>query len=105
MRAIDVPVLVLDDPASNAGKLIREECRRAITEDGAGAIVLGCAGMAGLAAVLTHELGVPVIDGVGAAVKFAEALVGLGLKTSRHGDLAAPLPKRYSGIVAHLAPR
>ena len=104
VRAIDVPVLALDDSASNARALLREECRRALAEDGSGAIVLGCAGMAELAASLAHDLQVPVIDGVAAAVKMAEALVGLGLKTSKHGDLAAPLPKRYVGSLAHLAP-
>ena len=39
------------------------------------------------------KLGIPVIDGVAAAVRFAEALVGLGLKTAKHGDLAFPLRK------------
>jgi hypothetical protein len=38
--------------------------------------------MAGLEEAITHELGVPVVDGIGAAVRLAEAVVGLGLKTS-----------------------
>jgi allantoin racemase len=104
VRAIDVPVLGLDDPASHARARLFEECRRALDEDGSGAIVLGCAGMAELAAALSRELDVPVIDGVAAAVKMAEALVGMGLKTSKHGDLAAPLRKPYVGKLAHLAP-
>jgi allantoin racemase len=104
VRAIDVPVLGLDDPASNARARVFEECRRALAEDGSGAIVLGCAGMAELASLLARDLQVPVIDGVAAAVKMAEALVGLGLKTSKHGDLAAPLRKRYVGSLAHLSP-
>ena len=79
------------------GRAVFEECRRALAEDASGAIVLGCAGMAELAASLTRELQVPVIDGVAAAVKIAEALVGLGLKTSKHGDLASPLRKRVCG--------
>jgi allantoin racemase len=104
VRAVDIAVLQLDDPASNARQILFDECRRAIAEDGSGAIVLGCAGMADLAASLSRELGVPVIDGVAAAVKLAEALVGLGLKTSKHGDLAYPLPKLYRGRLADLAP-
>ena len=47
-------------------------------------------------------LGVPVIDGVAAAVKFSEALIGLGLRTSAHGDYARPLPKTYVGWAAPL---
>jgi len=35
-------------------------------------------------------------------VKFAEALVALGLKTSKRGDYARPLPKRYEGWAAAL---
>ena len=38
---------------------------------------------------LEKELGVPVIDGVTAAVKMAEALVDLGKKTSKMGILFA----------------
>lgn len=104
VRAIDLPVLELEDPASNARARITEECRRALAEDGAGAVVLGCAGMADLTRALSREIGAPVIDGVAAAVKLVEALVGLGLGTSKHGDLAWPLVKPYSGALAHLAP-
>lgn len=104
VRATDIAVLDLDDPASGARAVIGAECRRAIAEDGSGAIVLGCAGMADLARDLSGELGVPVIDGVAVAVRFCEALVGLGLRTSKHGDLATPLPKRYTGSLSALAP-
>jgi allantoin racemase len=63
--------------------IILKECERAIAEDKSGAIVLGCAGMADLGRFLEQHLQVPVIDGVAAAVKFAEALVGLGLNNKR----------------------
>jgi len=104
VRATDLPVLELDNPQSNARSLILAECERAITEDGSGAIVLGCAGMAYLTRFLENKLQVPVIDGVAAAVKFAEALVGLGLKTSKRGDLAFPLPKPYAGALERFSP-
>lgn len=104
VRATDIPVLELDNPASNARALILSECERAISEDKSGAIVLGCAGMADLTRFLEDRLQVPVIDGVAAAVKFAEALVGLGLKTSKRGDLAFPLRKPYRGVLASYAP-
>jgi len=93
VRAVDVAVLDLDKPEANVRGILLGECRAALDQDGIGAIVLGCAGMADLAHDLSSELGIPVIDGVAAAVRFAEALVGLGLKTSKHGDLAFPLPK------------
>ena len=60
--------------------------------------------MADLTGHIAREIGVPVIDGVAAAVKLVEALVGLGLGTSKTGDLAFPLAKPYSGTLSHLAP-
>ena len=65
--------------------------------DHAEVICLGCAGMAGLEEAITSELGVPVVDGVGAAVRLAEALVGLGLRTSKVSTYARPDPKKITG--------
>jgi allantoin racemase len=67
-------------------------------------VVLGCAGMADLTRKLTAEFGVPVIDGVAAAVKLVESLVALGLTPARTGAYAPPLPKRYTGRFAEFAP-
>lgn len=105
VRATDLAVLELEDPAGPARRIITEECRRARDQDGAGAIVLGCGGMADLTGAIGREIGIPVVDGVSAAVKFVEALVALGLGTSKHGDLAFPLAKPYAGAFGHLAPR
>ncbi|MBB6464858.1 allantoin racemase [Aminobacter lissarensis] len=104
VRATDVPVLDLEKPGSSARAIILDECEKALREDRAEAIVLGCAGMADLAKYLEGRLGVPVIDGVAAAVKFAEAIVGMGLRTSKVGDLAYPLPKPYVGKLSSYAP-
>ena len=105
VRACEVPVLALDDPASNASAQISAEIERARHEDRAEAIVLGCAGMAELAARLTEQHGLPVIDGVASAVKLAEACSVLGLKTSKTGAYATPLSKTYLGAFAAFAPR
>jgi allantoin racemase len=104
VHAADLPVLALENPGSGAAGIVLEMCRKALAEDGSGAIVLGCAGMADLCRSLSEELRVPVIDGVAAAVKQVEALVGLGLKTSKRGDLAYPLPKSYSGLMEQFSP-
>lgn len=103
-RAAGVPVLALEDPSSGAVAKVRAEIRRAIAEDGAECILLGCAGMADLARALTAEMGLPVIDGVAAAVKLAEGLVGLGLATSKVGGYARPAAKPYTGLLAEFAP-
>lgn len=104
VRAVGIPVLELEDPSSTARSRILAECEKAVAEDNSGAIVLGCAGMADLTRYIEDRLQIPVIDGVAAAVRFAEALVGLGLRTSKRGDLAFPLPKAYRGDTARYAP-
>ncbi len=98
VRSVDLPVLALEvDPESARTKLLGE-ARAAIREDGVDAIVLGCAGMAELCDWLSREAGVPVIDGVVAAVKLAEALASGGFRTSKAGAYAYPRDK--SGDVA-----
>ncbi|MCU5771514.1 allantoin racemase [Erwiniaceae bacterium BAC15a-03b] len=102
LHAIDLPVLALEDGSGVAQEKVRARCIQAKREDGSGAIVLGCGGMAALARELTAELGLPVIDGVGAAVKMVESLVALGLSTSKHGDLDYPIRKNMTGAFQHL---
>jgi allantoin racemase len=105
VRASDIPVLDLEIPGSDAYQRISKEIENAIVEDRAEAIVLGCAGMADLAAALSREHGLPVVDGVSAAVKLAEGLVSLGHKTSKHGGYAAPRAKPYAGMFAVFTPQ
>ncbi|MEY2653173.1 MAG: hypothetical protein RLZZ524_200 [Pseudomonadota bacterium] len=102
VHGTDIPVLALEDGGAGCVDAIEAAAREALARDRSGAIVLGCAGMAALCAELSARLGVPVIDGVSAAVKFSEALIGLGLRTSAHGDYARPLPKTYLGWAAPL---
>jgi allantoin racemase len=97
VHGTDIPVLDLEYCDGATLQQIEDAARQALQTDQSGAIVLGCAGMAPLCATLSQRLGVPVIDGVAVAVKFAEALVSLGLRTSKHGDYAPPLPKPYVG--------
>lgn len=61
---------------------------------------LGCAGMAEFANELEEELQVPVIDGVVAAVKFAEAIVDLGKTTSKLKTYKSPETKQFTGMLA-----
>ena len=55
--------------------------------------MLGCAGMADLAAEMAARHGLPVVEGVAAAARLAESLVALGLKTSRLRSYAPPRTK------------
>jgi allantoin racemase len=104
VRAADIPVLSLEEPESNASIRLEAEIERALEDDHAEAIVLGCAGMASLAARYQETYGVPVVEGVGAAVRQAETLAALGLLTSKRGTYAPPLPKPYAGALSVFSP-
>jgi allantoin racemase len=86
----------VDEDPGSAVLAVVAEARKAVEIDHAEAICLGCAGMAGLEEAITTELRVPVIDGVGAAVRLAEAIVGLGLRTSKVSTYAAPDPNKIT---------
>lgn len=103
VRAADIPVLSLEEAGSNARERLREEISLALRQDRAEAIVLGCAGMASLAADLAAEHGLPVLDGVSCAVKLAEAMAGLNIRTSRLGGYAPPPPAKLAGVFPAVA--
>lgn len=105
VRAAEVPVLALEHRDLGAVAKIEREIENALADDRAEAIILGCAGMTDFAASLSRQFGVPVIDGVAAAVKLVEALIGLGLRTSKIGGYEAPLAKSYSGAMSPFAPK
>lgn len=88
VRASEVPVLDLERGDSVVVELVADQIESAMRDDGAEAIVLGCAGMTEMTTYLTERFGIPVIDGVASAVTFAEALVAAGYKTSKIGGYA-----------------
>jgi allantoin racemase len=91
VRACGLGTAEVDADPQAAVAAIVDEAARAIAEDGAEVICLGCAGMAPVTTAITTKLGVPAVDGVAAAVVLAESLVRLGLGTSKVGA-SAPGP-------------
>jgi allantoin racemase len=89
VRAVDEPVSEVENGSLHLLDLFVAEGRRALIEDAAEAIVLGCAGLADLVGPLQAVLGVPVIEGVAAGVALAEGLVAQALSTSRAGTWGA----------------
>ena len=65
-------------------KLIQEGIK-AVKEDGAEVLILGCAGMAGFDKKIEKIVGVPVIDGVTSALMMMESLIRYGVSTSKIG--------------------
>jgi allantoin racemase len=95
VRASGMAVLDLEADPDAALKAIVVEAERAVTDDRAEVICLGCGGMAGLTERVMERTGVPVVDGVAAAVTIAESLVRLGLTTSKVRTYAPPGAKRF----------
>lgn len=100
VRASGLSVLELEEDPERTVQAIVAESRRAVTDDRAEVICLGCGGMAGLDARVREATGVPVVDGVSAAVTVAESLVRLGLSTSKVRTYAPPRRKRIVRPVA-----
>jgi allantoin racemase len=90
VRAVDEPVAGVAHGSLHLLDTFVTEGRRALHEDGAEAVVLGCAGLTDVVAPLHDALGVPVIEGVAAAVTMVEGLLAQGLTTSRAATFAAP---------------
>ncbi|MEJ2739399.1 MAG: aspartate/glutamate racemase family protein [Dehalococcoidia bacterium] len=72
---------------SEETELLIQQGKKAIEEDGADVLILGCAGMIGVAEAIQNELGVPVVDATLVSLKIAEMFISLGLT---HSTLAYP---------------
>ncbi len=93
MRAVDIPVLELAKNRERSLSRMIDLGRRAVAEDGADTLALGCMSMGFLEVhqTIAAEVGVPVVNPVYAALKMLEALVGAGLA---HSKRAYPVPPK-----------
>jgi allantoin racemase len=97
VRSSGLAVLELESDPERAVDAIVAEAEAAVRDDHAEVICLGCGGMAELEAKVRERTGVPVVDGVAAAVTVAESLVRLGLSTSKVRTYAPARPKKMTG--------
>ncbi|QPM90864.1 aspartate/glutamate racemase family protein [Pseudooceanicola algae] len=81
VRASGLPVLTIDEGSEATRTTLAKAIRAARDEDGAEAVVLGCAGMAPLRADLAARSGVALIDGVEASAHLALAAAGFAAGT------------------------
>jgi len=88
-RGAGIPVLEIDRDLDTTTRRISDEALKAVKEDGADTIVLGCTGFAGLAPKVQALINAPVIDPALAALKTAETLCQLNLHQSK---IAFPNP-------------
>lgn len=93
VRPIGMPVLSLMEARETVIEKTIEAGSRAIKEDGADTLILGCMTMAFLeiADEVQRELQVPVVNPALAALKVAESLVSIGIA---HSKKAYPFPPK-----------
>lgn len=101
IRAVDATgAQIATDPAGNLAALVRE-CRAAEREDAADAVILGGAGLVGIAPAIVAEVAIPVLDSFVEAVNGARKLAS-SPDRAVEGDAAVP-PIVTSGLGARLA--
>jgi allantoin racemase len=91
--ALEMSVLEMDANPVKAKARILELASKAVKDDGAEVIILGCAGLAGYSKDIEQALGAVVLDPTSVAFKMAEAMADLGLKHSKAGRFSYP-PKK-----------
>ncbi len=97
VRSSGLAVLELESDPERAVAAIVEQATAAVRDDHAEVICLGCGGMAELEQAVRARTGVPVVDGVAAAVTVAESLVRMQLSTSKVRTYAPPRQKKMTG--------
>ncbi len=93
-RSLDLGVLDFHEDEEKTADIITEEARKAVEEDDAEVIILGCTRQFGFYKELQAEIGIPVIDTVIAPFKYAEFLAELknrfDWKQSKIGGYESP---------------
>ena len=95
VRSLDLSVAETDSDPTKTKQRLMEVAERAVEQDGAEVIIMGCAGMAGYAQEIEETLSVKVLDPAAVALKTAEAMVDLGLTHSKAGLYATPPEKVF----------
>lgn len=97
-------IFCLDEPFADVATVAEEKaaalqalCRRAIA-GGADVCILGGAPLAGVAERIADQVPVPLVDGVAAAVRQAEALAALRPRKAMAGTFRRPAPKPVIGV-------
>ena len=98
IRCLDQPFRDIASVQEEKATLLVDLCARAIAEDEADVIILGGAPLAGLAETVRDRVAVPLVDGVAAAVKQAEALAALRPRKATAGTFRTPDPKPIIGV-------
>jgi len=102
---VDEPFDSVSDVQIEKEELLVAEANRAVRSLEADVVILAGAPLAGLTDKVRGRIPVPVIDPIAAAVKQAEALVGLNLRKPIAGSFRRPDAKPTRGLAPALAAR
>ena len=106
-RVLDMSVDEFQADAVETQQRIVHEAERAVRDDGADAVVLGCTVEFGFYRQVQDKIGVPVIDAITAPLRYAEFLAELGTdhgwRTSRAGGYES-VPARELGWIPIVEP-
>ena len=83
--------------------MLARGCTACVREDGADVVILGGAGLAGLAAKLGAKVEVPLLDGVACAIALAESLARQKPAKAQTGAFARPSAVESVGLSKGLA--
>ncbi len=83
--------------------LLAKGCTACVREDRADIVILGGAGLAGLAAKLKDAVDAPLLDGVACAISMAEGLASQKPAKAKRGAFASPAPVDSIGLSKALA--
>lgn len=103
IRGLDEPLADIGTVQTDKPQQLLNLCRKAVQEDGADALVIAGAPLAGLARQIRNQLPVPAIDGVSCAVTQIEGLIRLGTPPAAMGSFAPPPLKPNRGLPDALA--
>ena len=93
IRCTDLTVLEIEQNPERAVEALIEAAKKAVAQDGAEVICLGCAGMGLLDKRIQKAVGVPVLDGTVSAVKVAEIFYDYKMTVSKVAAFAWPEKK------------
>lgn len=95
VRALDIPIGELRSNPNTTEKYLKAVCQKAVEEDHADGVILGCLGMAGYGKQLEAELPIKVIDPAFLSVAYAELSARLGLA---HAEAVYPRFQNTSNV-------
>jgi allantoin racemase len=105
LRSIETSAAAVYSDAGSVEARVAAAARALAEEDGAEAVVLCGAAMAGMGARLSEAVSVPLLDGISCGVPLCEMLVRLRLRAPQIGSLARPRRRATAGLGAALAAR